>query len=101
MALLGILENERICDVFKTNLFKWYGKYSFAIYALQWPIIISVSCGSCLLFYRAGINYSFAGIGGILIGTAVTVGLAVLVQNKLYAPLYKELMIAWHKIYRK
>lgn len=101
MALLGILENKRICNAFRINLLKWFGKYSFAIYALQWPIIISVSCGSCLLFYKAGVNYSFAGVGGILIGAAATVGLAVLVQNKLYAPLYKGLMTAWHNIYRK
>ena len=101
MALLGILENRHICNAFRINLLKWFGKYSFAIYALQWPIIISVSCGSCLLFYKAGVNYSFAGVGGILIGAAATVGLAVLVQNKLYAPLYKGLMTAWHNIYRK
>lgn len=101
MALLGILENERICDVFRINLLRWYGKYSFAIYALQWPIIISVSCGSCLLFYKAGVNYCFAGIGGILIGAAATVGLAVFVQNKIYAPLYKGLMNVWHKVYGK
>ena len=36
-----------------------------------------------------------------LIGTAATVGLAVLVQSKLYDPLYKEFVTAWHKIYRK
>lgn len=99
MALIGIMQNERICKLFRTKLLMCFGKYSFAIYALQWPIIVSMSCGSCLILYIAGLNYSLAGVAGVLVGAGITIGLSIFAQNKIYTPIYETFMAVWNKIY--
>lgn len=101
MILLGIMLNKHIGKVFKRNTLIWFGKYSFAIYALQWPVIISVSCGICLIFIKMGISYNFAGIIGIFVGACVTIGLAVFIQKRVYNPVYKVLLLGWNKIYKE
>lgn len=101
MVLLGVMSNRILFKVFSSRRLVWFGKYSFGIYALQWPIIISISCGGCLFLIERGINYNLAGWSGIFLGGIITVVLAVVVQKKIYTPVYKILLDIWNNIRKK
>lgn len=101
MFFLGIMSNRMLSKVFRSKILVWLGKYSFGIYALQWPIIISISCGYCLFLIKKGINYNLAGWSGILLGVIITIVLSVFVQKKIYTPAYKLLLTIWNNVQKK
>lgn len=101
LVLIGIMNCNKLSEAFCNKKLLFIGKYSFGIYAIQWPIIISISCGSCFLLLKSRVNYGLSGMIGILVGLIITVLFAAVIQDKIYTPVYKKLLEIWEKIYIK
>lgn len=101
LVMIGIIFNSTLSDIFSNKKLMWFGKYSFSIYAVQWPIIISISCGVCYKLVKYGIDYNFAGWCGILSGIIFTIILAIIVYKWWYVPFYRKLIYIWHNFKEK
>ena len=78
-----VLENKLLCKI---------GKISFGIYIVQWPVIISISCGVCLWIYKKYNSYMPAGIIGIISGSIIVISLAHVIHKYVYRRWIKEIV---------
>ena len=77
------------CDLFKKflscKIIQFFGNISFAVYAVHWPIIISlVSVMAYGLYYKLGLNYELAALLAITLSVPCIVGVAYIVNRYPY-----------------
>lgn len=77
-----------IRKVIESKLFQKLGKISFAIFAVHWPVVISLNCYLMLVFIRH-ISYTKAVLASMLISLAVIILFSYLVQYVVYEYLFK------------
>ena len=101
VLLIGVLNCQKVSDFFSSKVLTTMGNYSFAVYVMQWPVIISCSCGLCYMLVIYGCNYNIAGIAGIAVGCIITAVLSVIYTKYIYTPLHKQLIRIWDKLWKR
>jgi Predicted acyltransferases len=86
----GIKSSRGLQNVFETKIIQNIGKISYEIYTLQWPIIISLSCGITIVFASI-IDYWIAGVIGFMGGCVFTIIISIFVHETWYKFLYENM----------
>ncbi len=74
----------------ENRVFLWLGDVSFAIFAVHWPVVVSVSCAFLLgLLKINGMSYAGACCLVVTVTIAIVIGVSWIVQNKIYKYLCK------------
>lgn len=92
LLILGIQMNPMIQKLFSNKMTRFIAENSFAIYAIQWSIIISIGCGiTRFLYYSMSANYNIAGIVGIVTSSALIIGVAWIYNKMIYLPILSKI----------
>lgn len=87
-----ILNLSSLQKIFEKKFFIWIGKYSFLIYAVHWPIMLSFEI---FLFKKMlnKVNYNQAAIASFVITFPVIVIVSIIMWNFLEKPRYDKKLI--------
>lgn len=88
-CLVIAIENSGLLKkVMESKVFQKLGEISFAVFAVHWPVIISLSCYLLLVFTNY-FSYTKAALLSMLLSLAVIILLSCLVQYIIYKHLFK------------
>ena len=91
LIFVAIRDDIQLQRLIENKILTQIGDYSFGIYAIQWPIILFVSCGTTLMFILNEVPYILGGILGVSCGFIVTIVLSVIIYKGIYTKLYLAL----------
>lgn len=87
LLVVGIQMNTKIQKMFSNKISRFLADNSFAIYVIQWAVIISISCGvTRLLVSCTALKYCVSGVIGIIVGCLLIVALAWIYNRFVYRP---------------
>ncbi|WP_259132135.1 acyltransferase [Rhizobium sp. BK661] len=90
LVVAGLLSSARMSGLFASDVVAWFGRLSFSIYLLHWPIICSLGFGMMYaLRVRAGWNYEAAALLTFCISLLATLGVASLFERYVDSPSQK------------